>query len=432
MPAAARSTCVWGFVWCIILVLLLFTAGAAASDTSGNPVVYLNFNEGGSNLALDASGNGNTGTIHGTAYRVDNSGCVRALMLTGNDSYVSIPYTPANHPADAITVSAWFYVNTTSPQTLVSTYADGGGYRLGFDEGNDLWWTVGLDSVQGSVSVVIPHEAITTGQWHQVTGSYDGEVAKIYLDGILRSQENATGSIQYADNNAILIGANAGPAGLPDQYSPDYLNGAIDEVRIYNQALSYSEEMDDRYSCSATPGTGILSVPGALPPVFRTSGTLALAPGETAVRRLTFANQSEQGTWLVTLPPGSKLSVGAADAYPDVYSDEWYVELQDQNTRLTRIVAFPMATNAPAEGVIESGNATVLVHYFGGPGRFPASMSLTFTASAPPESPVVPLPKAILQYPVIVFYSASWVTLIALVVVIVWAHRRRSERSKKE
>ena len=429
MPAAARCTGVWGLVWCVILVLLLFTAGAAAaSDTSGSPVVYLNFNEGGSNLALDASGNGNTGTIHGTAYRIDNSGCVRALMLAGNDSYVSIPYTPANHPTDAITVSAWFYVNTTSPQTLVSTYADGGGYRLGFDEGNDLWWTLGLGSVRGSTSVVIPHETITPGQWHQVTGSYDGQVARIYLDGILRSQENVTGPIQYADDNAIMIGANAGPAGLPDRYSPDYLNGAIDEVRIYNRALSYSEEMDDRYACSASSGTGILSLPEASPPVFLTSDTLALAPGETATRRLTFANQSVQGTWRVTVPPGSKLSVGAADAYPDVYADEWYVELQDQDTRLTRIVAFPMANNAPAEGIIESGNATVLVHYFGGPGRFPASMSLSFTASAPPENPVMPLPKEILQYPIIVFYSASWVTLIALVVVIVWAHRRRSKK----
>ena len=79
-----------------------------ASDTapvSSGPVVYLNFNEGSSNLALDASGHGNTGTIHGSAFRVDNDGCVKALVLDGNASYVSISYTPANHPADAITVS---------------------------------------------------------------------------------------------------------------------------------------------------------------------------------------------------------------------------------------------------------------------------------------------------------------------------------------
>jgi hypothetical protein len=419
-----------GIVWGIIIVLLLcIPLAAAASDTTpGGPAVYLNFDEGSGNIALDASGNGNAGTIHGDAYRVDNSGCVKALVLAGNGSYVSIPYTPANHPTDAITVSTWFYVNDTTPQALVSTYEDGGGYRLGFDEGNDLWWTVGLDNPSGGVSVVIPHETIALGQWHQVTGSYDGSIAKIYLDGILRSQMNATGAILYVDDNSVLIGADAGPAALPDENSPDYLSGGIDEVRIYDRAISYSEEMNDRYFCSAAPGTGILSLPAGGPPVFLTSGSLALGAGETATRRLTFSNQSDQGVWQVTVPPGSVLSVGATDAYPDIYSDEWYVELQDNGTRLSRIVAFPVTYNTPATGTITSENATVLIHYFGGPGRFPASMSVTFACTAGPESPITSLPKEILEYPIIVIYSASWATLIALVVVIVWAHKRRTRK----
>lgn len=101
--------------------------------------------------------------------------------------------------------------------------------------------------------------------------------------------------------------------------------------------------------------------------------------------------------------------------------------IRDQDTQLTRIVAFPVPYNSPATGIIESGNATVLVHYFGGPGRFPASMSLSFTCTGQ-ESPVMSLPKAILEYPIIVIYSASWATLIALIVVIVWAHKRRTRQ----
>jgi hypothetical protein len=256
-----------------------------------------------------------------------------------------------------------------------------------------------------------------------VTGSYDGSVARIYLDGILLSQMNATGSIRYVDNNAVMIGAEAGQADSPDGNFPGYLTGAVDEVRIYDRALSYSEEMDDRYVCSAATGT--LSLPAGNPPVFLTSGSLDLNAGETATQRLIFSNQTTEGIWQVNVPPGSRLSVGAADAYPQVYGDEWYVELRDQDTRLTRIVAFPVAYNAPASGVIESGNATVLVHYFGGPGRFPADVNLIFTCTGP-ENPVTSLPRTILQYPIIVIYSASWATLIALVVVILWAHRRRT------
>ena len=431
MPTTTCRTRFRGIVWGTIVMLLICTSlAAAASDTtptSGGPVVYLNFNEGSSNLALDASGHGNTGTIHGSAYRIDNGVCVKALVLDGNGSYVSVSYTPANHPTGAITVSTWFYVNDTTPQALVSTYEDGGGYRLGFDEGKDLWWTLGLDNLAGRVSVVIPHETIALGQWHQVTGSYDGSVARIYLDGILRNQMNATGSIRYVDNNSVMIGADAGPADSPADNSPDYLTGGVDEVRIYDRALSYSEEMDDRYQCTAAPGTGIISLPTGAPPVFLSSGSLDLTPGETAMRRLTFSNQSDQGVWQVSVPPGSQLSVGATDSYPGTYPDEWYVELRDQDTRLTRIVAFPVPYNAPATGIIESGNATVLVHYFGGPGRFPASMSLSFTSTGQ-ESPVTSLPKAILEYPIIVIYSASWATLIALIVVIVSAHKRRTKQ----
>ncbi len=419
-----------GIFWGTVLVLVLcISAVCAASDTasvSSGPVVYLNFNEGSSNLAFDASGHGNTGTLHGSAFRVDNNGCGKALVFDGNASYVSIPYTPANHPSGAITVSLWFYVNDTTPQTLLSTYDDGGGYRLAFDEGNDLFWTIALDNPGETVSVVVPHENIALGQWHQVTGTYDGQLSKIYLDGILRSEVNATGKIRYTDDNSIQIGADAGTGDLPDLSAPDYLTGGIDEVRIYNRALSYGEVMDDRYQCTAAPGTGILSLPTSPPPAFLTSGTLVLSAGETVTRKLTFSDQAEEGTWHVDVPSGSQLSVGATDAYPAIYPDEWYVELKDQDTRLTRVVAFPVPYNSPASGTIVSGNATVLVHYFGGPARFPAPVSVTFTC-AMPESPVSSLPQAILEYPIIVIYSASWATLIALVVVIIWAHKRRNK-----
>jgi hypothetical protein len=121
--------------------------------------------------------------------------------------------------------------------------------------------------------------------------------------------------------------------------------------------------------------------------------------------------------------------VQATDAYSGVYPEEWYVELKDQDTRLTRAVAFPATNNAPVTGTIASGNATVLVHFFGGMGRFPAGVSVTFTATEPQRpNPVSSLPKAILEYPIIVIYTASWATLIALVIVIFWVHKRNSKQ----
>ena len=63
-------------------------------------------------------------------------------------------------------------------------------------------------------------------QWHQVTGTYDGNTMKIYLDGILRNQANATGAIHYEDENYIILGAEAGAADTPGRLSPLFYRGS--------------------------------------------------------------------------------------------------------------------------------------------------------------------------------------------------------------
>jgi len=55
-------------------------------------------------------------------------------------------------------------------------------------------------------------------------------------------------------------------------------------------------------------------------------------------------------------------------------------------------------------------------------------VSLTFSCTEQKTTnPVSALPKAILEYPIIVIYSASWATLIALAIVIFWVHKRRNK-----
>ena len=125
-----------------LLLFLVVAAYAQTGDDAITPVVYLNFNEGSGITALDASGNGNAGTLHNVT-RVESGGCGGALVFNRLDNYVSIPYRSANHPEGAITVSTWFFVDSFDPQDLIST-GHNGGYRLGFADGNDLWWTVNL------------------------------------------------------------------------------------------------------------------------------------------------------------------------------------------------------------------------------------------------------------------------------------------------
>jgi hypothetical protein len=424
----------------IISLVLLVLAGCvhalpvpAATGTQAGPAVYLNFDEGSGNIALDGSGNGNVGTLYGPT-RIGNGACGRALAFNGQDAYVSIPPTPLNHPTEAITVSAWFYVDTLEPQTLVSSYKDGG-YQLGFDDGNDLYWTVNLMGT-GDASVAVLHEGITPRQWHYVTGTYDGNTLKIYLDGVLRNQINATGAINYEYNNYVILGADAGAGSAPDTPCPHYLEGGLDEVRIYDLALDYSQVMDDRFQCPTEPGVlpqEPVNVTAEPPACTVNSGSVSLQNGETVTQTLVFTGKDQNGTWQVSVLPGSELMVGANDRYATVSSDTWYVEIADSGGMINRFVAFPNTHNSPIGGIIPSGNANVTVRYFDGNYRFPASVVVWFQAVQPtrPPPPVITA-QNILENPTIVIYSASWATLLAILLVVIWLHRRRSARRKEE
>nr|WP_320162135.1 LamG domain-containing protein [uncultured Methanoregula sp.] len=419
------------------LLFLILISGVSAYgnmiDTSTDPVVYLSFNEGSGMTAYDLSSHGNSGSIFG-ASRTDNGGCGRAMVFNGLGNYISIPYSSGNHPEDEITVSTWFYTDSFDPQALVSSYREGG-YRLGFGDGNDLWWTVNLQG-PGEISVPIQHEAITQHQWHYVTGTYNGKVSKIYLDGILRNQVNASGPIHYEYNNYVMLGAEAGTYDQPAPVCPHFFRGGLDEVRIYPVALTTSQIMDDRLLCTPEadiPPQGRPILTKAAAACIYDSGSIRLGPGETQFRTLTFNNANATGTWNISLPPGSTLGVQVRDLYSASYPDAWYLEIADEKGRIDRSIAFPNTNNGPNEAVIPSGNATVIVKFYDGKGRFPATAEIMFD-SHPSSLPSLPsiVPPNILSNPIIVIYSASWATLIAILLVVIWLHRRNKQQKKEQ
>ena len=422
-PRGTRSNIV------LILFLLVLVCGtpvlAQLLEATPGPAVYLNFDEGSGMYALDSSGHGNAATLHNVS-RIEGTGCSQALLFSKPGNYVAIPFRALNHPSKEITVSTWFYIDNFTRESLISGYYNGG-YRLGFDDGDDLWWTLNLENT-GAVSLPVQHENIALRQWHQVTGTYDGNTMKIYLDGILRNQENTTGAIHYEDDNYIILGADAGASDTPGE-CPHYFTGGLDEVRIYPVALSYSQVMDDRFQCieegKLPPGAiPAESAPGTCEPV---SCSVRLGTNETIVRTLSFADKTVNGTWQVSLQPGSLLSVQAYDTYMKAYPDAWYLEIAGEPGTPVRTIAFPNRNNAPAETMVPSGNATVTVRYFSGGERFPASILLQLE-SMPPVPPLQAEPKNLLENPIIVIYSASWATLVAILLVMIWLHRRKTAR----
>ena len=97
-------------------------------------------------------------------------------------------------------------------------------------------------------------------------------------------------------------------------------------------------------SAPPRPGTGSCHFRPAPRPRF--SPRVTLVPGfrRNRHKEADLFGPERRGYLACDVPSGSQLTVGATDAYPEIYPDEWYVELKDQDTRLTRVVAFPVRT----------------------------------------------------------------------------------------
>jgi hypothetical protein len=82
---------------------------------------------------------------------------------------------------------------------------------------------------------------VSPGSWYHLVGTYDGSIAKIYLNG--RNAGSAAKSMSVSTNDYnLLIGSSRGTSlGGWSDYGEDHFGGKIDEVQVYSRALSAGE-----------------------------------------------------------------------------------------------------------------------------------------------------------------------------------------------
>jgi len=176
--------------------------GNNASSVSGNPIYNL------------------TGGYSGAAYDFDGSG-----------DYITITDDTSLDLTNAITISAWVkWDSGTGYQDIVRKT---GAYILQkMDSGNShqIRWIVYRGAGAGSTIDLQTGDALPSGQWSHLAVTFDGSTAYAYLNGA--EIGSSSSSITIATNNNNLgIGADIETPG-------QYFNGIIDEVKIYNIALS--------------------------------------------------------------------------------------------------------------------------------------------------------------------------------------------------
>ena len=223
----------------IALACLLAATNGATADLNDGLVGYWRFDEGEGGTAYDYSGHGNHGTIEGAAWTDGIYG--NALYFDGVDDYVSIGDSPGFDTGDEITVGAWINTAVVNAGSAIAVHDLSQAKWLLYASGSTH--TVSLFYVRTSSGWELAGDSssVSDGVWHYVVGTFrrSSPLARIrmYIDGVLTGTNDGFDESILAGDQGVHIGSRWG--GLSDGF-----NGIIDEVRVYDRALSHDEILD--------------------------------------------------------------------------------------------------------------------------------------------------------------------------------------------
>ena len=207
----------------------------SAAVASSSLVAWYKFTSG--SLA-DYSGNNNNIVFSNATPTTDYMGKPNnAYLFNGSGSYMvvnnSASLNPSNITIGVLIKPLGFYQGIGGNSRILMKGIDdqsSGIYLLGFNNDGAYYGTYG-DNQFFSAGATSSSNVVKLNKWQKVVYTYNGTTAKLYINDMLASQVNATASF-----NANIDPLNIGKTGRADY--PYWFNGVIDEIRIYNVAVS--------------------------------------------------------------------------------------------------------------------------------------------------------------------------------------------------
>ena len=211
---------------------LILTSIADAADP--NLVGWWKLDETSGLTAADSSVFGNDGTLPDMTGNEWTNGIVGgALEFDGTNDYVSVPSSSSLQLTSALTMAGWIKADSWGSGTDVDIIA-----RKGEDNPNNYQLAIadGLATLyldDGDGSGYRGDTLLNTGQWYHVAATWDGTTVRVYVDGVLDNDPpDSRGGTIDTDTRPFYIGGRSGA---------DLLDGILDDIRIYNRALSEAE-----------------------------------------------------------------------------------------------------------------------------------------------------------------------------------------------
>jgi hypothetical protein len=205
-----------------------------------NLVAAYGFNETSGTTATDSSGLNNSGTLNG-ATRTATAKFGNALSFNGTSNYVSIPDASSLDLTTGMTLEAWVRPsNLTGWKTvMVKERSTSFTYALSANNNNTTVANQRPDArvrTNGSTKTITGTSKLALNTWTHIATTYDGATFKLFINGVQVQSSAVTGLITTTTNPLDIGGSPV---------LGQYFTGQIDEVRIYNRALTTTEIQTD-------------------------------------------------------------------------------------------------------------------------------------------------------------------------------------------
>ena len=218
----------FAFIGFIFFLSLNFIAYADSSL-----VASYSFNENSGLTAGDSSGNSNNGSISNATWNTGGK-YGSALSFNGTNSIVSVNDSNSLDLTTGMTIEAWVKPTTLSSwRTIIlkeKTTSLAYALYANTDTGKPSAEMYGTSALAGTTQLPL-------NTWTHIAATYDGTTLKLYINGSMVSSKSTSITIRIS-LDPLRIGGNTKWG--------EYFNGLIDEVRIYNRALTNLEIENDK------------------------------------------------------------------------------------------------------------------------------------------------------------------------------------------
>ncbi len=209
--------------------------GGTPANTAGLVAAY-GFEEASGTQVVDASGNANHGTISG-ASRVSTNRFGKALKFNGSSNWITVNDSASLDLTTGMTLEAWVYPTVSLSNWATVLMKEQPGFATYWLYANDdTNRPANIVNVGGTFRQLSAGPRLPAKTWTHLAATYDGVTQQLYVNGTLAGSRPQAGAIAVSGGK-LRIGGNS--------VWGEYFTGQIDEVRIYNRALTQAEVQAD-------------------------------------------------------------------------------------------------------------------------------------------------------------------------------------------